>query len=185
MNALYIRHFPKPLFAIGVSAALTMFGSAEAPGQEKCKMSWEVPAANAKYTGQHAFDVGDVPGHQVRIFELRRTFSNDQPNCEGLKQVEQWLRGYSDYVDLNGPAWGYSVTLLENGDKIFAEFSGAIQTVVSPDGSKRTEATTVHRWTGGTGKYQGVRGIQRESTVFDPEKNFNETRAEAEYWFEK
>jgi hypothetical protein len=43
----------------------------------------------------------------------------------------------------------------------------------------------VHKWTGGTGKYQGVRGIQRESTVFDPDKNFNETRAEAEYWFEK
>jgi hypothetical protein len=184
MKAQSIRQSPT-LFAIGVSAALTVLGSAEAPGQEKCKMSWEIPAANGKYTGQHAFDVGDVPGHQVRIFEVRRIFPDDQPNCEGLKQVEQWLRGYSDYVDLNGPAWGYSVTLLGNGDKIFAEFSGAIQTVVNPDGSKKTVATTVHRWTGGTGQYQGVRGIQRESTVFDPEKNFNETRAEVEYWFEK
>jgi hypothetical protein len=119
---------------------------------EKCKMSWEVPSANAKYTGQHAFDVGDVPGHQVRIFEVRRTFPDEQSNCEGLKQVEQWLRGYSDYVDRNGPSWGYSVTLLENGDKIFAEFSSAVQTVVSPDGSKKTEATTVHKWIGGTGK---------------------------------
>ena len=63
----------------------------------------EVPAANARYTGQHTFDVGDVPGHQVRIFELRRTFPDDQPNCEGLKRVEQWMRGYSDYVDRNGP----------------------------------------------------------------------------------
>ena len=148
-------------------------------------MSWEVPAANARYTGQHAFDVGDVPGHQVRIFELRRTFPDDQPNCEGLKRVEQWMRGYSDYVDRNGPAWGYTVTLLENGDKIFAEFSSATQTVANPDGSQKTEATTVHKWTGGTGKYQGVRGIQRESTVFDPDKNFLKTRAEAEYWFEK
>ena len=40
-------------------------------------------------------------------------------------------------------------------------------------------------WKGGTGKYQNVRGIQRDSIVFDPEKNFNETRAEVEYWFEK
>jgi endonuclease YncB( thermonuclease family) len=173
------------LFAIGVGAALTLFGSTEAAGQEKCKMSWDIPAANATYTGQHAFDAGDVPGHQVRIFEVRRTFPGDEANCEGLKQVEQWLRGYSDYVDRNGPAWGYAVTLLENGDKIFAEFSSAVQTVVSPDGSKKTEATTVHKWTGGTGKYQGVRGTQRESTVFDPEKNFNETHAEVEYWFEK
>jgi hypothetical protein len=127
-----------------------------------------------KYTGQHAFDVGDVPGHQIRIFELRRTLPDNQPNCEGLKLVEQWLRGYSDYVDRNGPSWGYAVTMLENGDKIFAEFSSAVQTVVSPDGLHKTEATTVHKWTGGTGKYQGVRGIQRESTVFDPDKNFNE-----------
>ena len=77
------------------------------------------------------------------------------------------------------------MTLLENGDKIFAEFVSATQTAANPDGSQKTEATTVHKWTGGTGKYQGVRGIQRESTVFDPDKNFLETRAEAEYWFEK
>ena len=55
----------------------------------------EVPAADAKYTGQHAFDVGDVPGHQVRIFAVRRIFP-DEPDCEGLKQMEQWRRGYSD-----------------------------------------------------------------------------------------
>jgi hypothetical protein len=175
----------KTLFAIGLSNALTVLDSAEAPGQEKCKVSWEVPAADATFTGQHAFDVGDVPGHQVRIFEVRRTIADGQPNCEGLKLVEQWLRGYSDYVERNGPAWGYAVTLLENGDRIFAEFSSAVQTTVNPDGSHKTEGTTVHRWTGGTGKYQDVRGIQRETTVFDPDKNFNETRAEAEYWFEK
>jgi hypothetical protein len=43
----------------------------------------------------------------------------------------------------------------------------------------------VTTWTGGTGKYQGVRGIQWDSTVYDPDKNLNETRAEAEYWFVK
>ena len=48
------------------------------------------------------------------------------------------------------------MTLLENGDKIFAEFSGAAQTVVSLDGSKKSTFTGVHKWTGGTGKYQGA-----------------------------
>ena len=185
MKAQYITQLPKTLFVIGVSATLTVFGSAEAPGQEKCKMSWVVPAANAKYTAQHTIDVGDVPGHQVRILELHRTFPDAQPNCEGLKLVEQWLRGYSDYIELNGPGWGYAVTLLENGDKIFAEWSGTSQTVVAPDGSKKSTFTGVTTWTGGTGKYQGVRGIQWDSTVFDPEKDLNETRAEAEYWFVK
>jgi hypothetical protein len=46
------------------------------------------------------------------------------------------------------PCLGLAVTLLENGDKIFAEFSGAVQTVVGPDGSKKTTATTVHKLTG-------------------------------------
>ena len=30
-------------------------------------MSWEVPAADTKYTQQLALDVGDIPGHQVAI----------------------------------------------------------------------------------------------------------------------
>ena len=47
MKVLSIRQSRTP-FAIGISAALTVFGSAEAPAQEKCQMSWEVPAANAK-----------------------------------------------------------------------------------------------------------------------------------------
>jgi hypothetical protein len=40
-------------------------------------------------------------------------------------------------------------------------------------------------YTGGTGKYQGVRGLQRESAIFDPEKNLNQSQSEAEYWLEK
>ena len=82
MKVLSIRQSPT-LFAIGVSAALTVLGSAEAPGQEKCKMTWEIPAANGKFTGQHAFDVGDVPGHQVRIFEVRRSFATTSRTARG------------------------------------------------------------------------------------------------------
>ena len=68
--------------AITVSAVLTLLGSFEAPAQERCKLSWEVPPANSTYTQQYTIDVGDVPGHQIRIFELRRTFPNDKPNCK-------------------------------------------------------------------------------------------------------
>ena len=170
---------------LAVTVMLLSFGPGELSAQEKCKMKWEVPAANSNYTEQHVIDVGDVPGHQVRILELHRTFPNDQPNCEGLKRVEQWNRGYSDYIDRNGRSWGYTVTILENGDKIFGEFSGTTQTVVAADGSKKSTFSGVVVYTGGTGKYQGVRGLQRESAVFDPEKNFNQSQSEAEYWLEK
>jgi hypothetical protein len=116
---------------------------------------------------------------------LHRTFPNDQPNCEGLKRVEEWARGFSDYIDRNGRFSAYRVIVLENGDKIFGENTGTSQTTVAADGSKKSTTTGVVVYTGGTGKYQGVRGLQCESGVFDPEKNFNQSQAEAEYWLEK
>jgi hypothetical protein len=173
----------------GLLLAITAMLCSAAPGllsaREKCKMKWEVSAANSNYTQQHVIDVGDVPGHQIRIFELHRTFPNDQPNCEGLKRVEEWARGFSDYIDRNGRFSAYRVIVLENSDKIFGENTGTSQTTVAADGSKKSTTTGVVVYTGGTGKYQGVRGLQRESGVFDPEKNFNQSQAEAEYWLEK
>jgi hypothetical protein len=170
-----------------LAITLTLYWAAPGPlsAQEKCKMKWEAPAANANFTQQHVIDVGDVPGHQVRIFELHRTFPNDQPNCEGLKRLEEWSRGYSDYIDRNGRAWGYRITVLENGDKIFGEYSGTSQTVVAADGSKKSTYSGVVVYTGGTGRYHGVRGLQRENSQFDPEKNFSQAQLEAEYWLEK
>ena len=40
-------------------------------------------------------------------------------------------------------------------------------------------------WTGGTGKYQGVRGISRDHVVANLDKGLNEAKGEVEYWFEK
>jgi hypothetical protein len=148
-------------------------------------MSWEVSAADSKFTQQLTIDVGDIPGHQIRVLELRRVYPNDKPNCEGLKRVESWSRAYSDYIDRNGRAWGYSVTRLENGDQIFGELSGTSQTVIAPDGSKKSTYEGTMRWTGGTGKYLGVRGIQWEHGVFNLDTGMTQLKAEAEYWFEK
>jgi hypothetical protein len=90
-----------------------------------------------------------------------------------------------DYVDRNGHTWGYEVYTLENGDKIYAEYTATVQTVVGADGSKKTSFEGTTRWTGGIGKYQGVRGIQWDHGTFDPDKGFNQEKSEAEYWFEK
>jgi hypothetical protein len=105
-----------------------------------------------------------------------------KPNCEGLKVVESWSRGYSDYVNTNGRAWGYSVSVLENGDKIFSQWSGTTHTTVNPDGSKKTTYTGTNTLTGGTGKYRGIRGMGRDLTTFDPKAGFNEGQWEEEYW---
>ena len=55
-------------------------------------------------------DVGDVPGHQIRIFGLRTTFPDDKMNCEGLKRTKTMGNFFTDYVDRNGTLHGYSVT---------------------------------------------------------------------------
>lgn len=167
-----------------VAATMLLFPGAVA-ADERCKMKVVNEAANSQYTEQHVLDVGDVAGHQIRIFELHRTFPDSEPDCEGLKKKESWSHGYSDYVDRNGRAWGYTVLMMENGDKIFGEFSGTSHTVVNADGSRASTYTGVVTYTGGTGIYTGIRGISRDSIVFDPEKNYNEAVQEVEYWFEK
>ena len=170
------------MYAISFGLALTPICFSTVSAQEKCKVSEDATAANSKYTQQHVLDVGDVPGHQIRVYELHRTYANDKPNCENLKRTELWTRGYSDYIDRNGRTWGYDVTLFENGDKIFSQFDGTSQTTVAPDGSKKSTFTGVTRYTGGTGKYEGIRGFLKLSAVFDPDKNVNLLKTEGEYW---
>ena len=170
------------MYAISFGLALTPICFSTVSAQERCKVSEEATAAKSDYTQQKVLDVGDVSGHQIRVFELHRTYANDKPNCEHLKRTESWSRGYSDYVDRNGRAWGYAVISHENGDKIFAEFSGTSQTAVAADGSKKSTFTGVSRYTGGTGQYQGIRGFLRTSVVFDPDKNVNQLKTEGEYW---
>ena len=168
------------VYAISFGLALTPICFSTVSAQERCKISEDAPAG--KYTQQHVFDVGDVSGHQIRIYELHRTYANDKPNCENLKRTELWSRGYSDYIDRNGRTWGYDVISLENGDKIFAQFDGTSQTTVAPDGSKKSTFTGVTRYIAGTGKYQGVQGLLTSNVVFDPDKNTNQAQTEGEYW---
>jgi hypothetical protein len=75
--------------------------------------------------------------------------------------------------------------MLEYGDKIYAEWTGTTQSVVAADGSKRQTGEGTARWTGGTGKYRGVRGIEWDHAMHDLEKGINQLKAEAEYWFEE
>src|SRR6266576_6469791 len=143
------------MYAISLGLALTPICFSTVSAQERCKVSEEATAAKSTYTQQHVLDVSDVSGHQIRVFELHRTYANDKPNCEHLKRTASWTRGYSDYVDRNGRTWGYDVISLENGDKIFAEWDGTSQTTVIPDGSKKSTFTGVSRYIGGTGRYPG------------------------------
>jgi hypothetical protein len=80
--------------------------------------------------------------------------------------------------------------MLDNGDKIYQQLSGTVQTQVAADGSTRSVYEGVSIWRGGTGRYQKVQGIQREHGVVEyapesQEARKTENSSDTEYWFEK
>jgi hypothetical protein len=153
----------------------------DAIAQQKQQVSYKTPAENSKYVQQHAIDVGDVPGHQVRVYELHRTFPTNAPVINEIKLKEVWSRNTSDYVDGNGPGTFYSVYMLENGDKFFAR--GTVVTQRTAEG--KLSSMTAGTITGGTGKFAGMRGVIRSSNTADPKAGFNDGQSEIEYWVEK
>lgn len=154
-------------------------------GQDKQKISFKGPAEDAKYTQQHMMNVGDVPGHVIRIAEIRRTFPTNPPVFDGVKAVETWTRLSSDLIDGSGRFSGYTMFVLENGDKIFGRVDGATQLAANPDGTTKGNASGVTVLTGGTGRFRGIRGVLRSATMVNIIGGFNESQVDGEYWIEK
>ena len=127
---------------------------------------------------QRVSDVGNAPGHQVRVFELYRAFPDNAPVVSGLKIKET---RFSDYIDRNGTAVNYVVFIMENGDKIFTRGPFIVQ---SAGGGKLT-VTGIATITGGTGKLAGIHGILRPVTHADPVEGFNKGQVAMEYWMDK
>lgn len=153
--------------------------------QQRQKIAFETSAANSKYTQQHMIDVGDVPGHQVRVFEIQRVYGKDGPMVEGVRIKESWTRGLSDFTELNGDGLVYVTYVCENGDKIYTR--GRLTAHAAPDPSTKTK---LRSWvtlsiTGGSGKFLGMRGTVRAETSSDPVANININKTEMEYWLER
>ena len=165
------------MLSLAVAGVIGLCATAIAVAQEKQHVSYKVTAENSKYTQQQFLDVGDSAGHQVRSFEIYRTFPNNAPVFNGIKLKEVWGRGISDYIDYNGTATQYSVYVLENGDKFFTR-----STVLAHSaGSGKLTNVTVGYITGGTGKLTGIQGIIRTSGSADPKAGMNDTQTDIEY----
>src|SRR5437016_5373628 len=69
--------------------ALLGFAMAIAPSevgaQQKQRVSFKVDAANASFPQQHVIEIGDIPGHKLRVYELKRVFPNNAPMINGVK----------------------------------------------------------------------------------------------------
>ena len=166
--------------------ALTLFGTPEVGAQQRTLVKFEAPAANTKYTEQHSIPVGDVAGHDIRIFENLRTFPNEPLVLGEVPVKEWWTRGSTDFTDANGLGTAYHTLVMENGDKIFIRVNFVAQSVPSADGSKKGANNLIAGpITGGTGKFLGIRGMLRFAANFDPKSGFNESKGEIEYWIDK
>ena len=116
--------------------------SGEALAQEKHKYYFKAPPGTSKFTQTHLLDVGDLPGHQMRIAELQSKFPGEAPTYGGVKVVEARTVIFSDYTNGNGTAFYYAVSTLENGDKIFQRGEIMAHKTVT-DGARRTSFTSV------------------------------------------
>lgn len=171
-------------------AAILLFalmGANIAWAQQKFPIHSTTGGSTSKYVQQHKIDVGDVPGHQIRIQETRRVY-NDQSKFafSGVKVTEGWVRGYSDYTNGKGKAWGYGQWILEDGNKVYFEYVGTSHSEPTPTGSLKG---TYHGTTyikGGTGKFKGIRGVTTDTVRFDndPKDGYNQNEGTGEYWLE-
>jgi len=153
--------------------------------QQRQTVTITTPASNTKYTQQHAIDVGDVPGHQVRVYEIHRTYGVDGPLIQGVRLRESWTRGISDYTELSGPGYVYSVFVMENGDKFYTKANLISQSMPNLDGPVTSRSIATAQITGGTGKFKTIRGTLHSDTSGNIKTGFNQTKAELEYWTEE
>jgi len=169
------------LATVALFASALALPATDAAAQQMQRVSYKTPAANSKYSVQHVLDVGDIPGHQVRLYELRRTFPTDAPTINGVKLKETIARGLSDYVDTNGANTNYVEYVMENGDKFYSRQTTVSQSTVAADGKRKNVASGAGVITGGTGKFATIKGVVRTTNVFDAKAGINDGESELEY----
>lgn len=185
---VFMKHYAESRAGIwfAFTLSLILLGTSASWAQQRQLIKFETPAANTKYTEQHSIAVGDVAGHDIRIFENLRTFPNAPLVIGEVRVKEWWTHGLTDFTETNGPGIAYHTLLMENGDKIFIRVSFVAQSVVSADGSRKGANNLIAGpITGGTGRFLGIRGMLRLAANFDLKSGSNETKGEIEYWMER
>jgi len=170
---------------MATTAITTLAVSTDAWSQQKQPVSFSVPPAATRYTQEHVIDVGDVPGHQVRVFELHWDDSMTGLAFAGVKAKETWIRGMSDYTNGNGTANNYNVHVMEDGNKVFAKVSVLSQASTNAEGAKVLRFASVETILGGTGKFSKLRGTLRGASERVVGSSAAAAEINGEVWFEE
>jgi hypothetical protein len=168
----------RSILNLSIIATLGLIVSlSNAVAQQRQHVSFKSPAENSKYTEQHVIDIGDIPGHQVRVYEIHRTYPTNPPMINGLKLTDAWTRATSDYINGMGTGNNYGVYIVEGGDKFFVHST----LVAQSSGTGKLTATVSGVITGGTGKLSGISGTVQSVTQADPTAGFNENQTDIDY----
>jgi hypothetical protein len=174
--------------AAAVLLAIAPHAIGIASAQERFKLQYNHVGQSSKYLAQQAYDVGDQPGHQVRIYKVQRTYSEESTLViRGVRVKSSEANGYSDYTNGIGPIWGYEVWTMEDGGKVFLTYTGSTFSEPTETGSRRGIATSATRITGGTGAWKSLRGMMHSASKFDsdPQKGYSQADNKGEYWFDE
>jgi hypothetical protein len=173
------------LIAAWIFAALL---SSPVWAQQKQTISISEEGVKSHYVRQNVIDVDDSPGHQIRNYEIQRTFSGrGQAVVDGERVVEGWVRGFSNYTNGIGPVWSYTTWITDKGSKIFLESIGTSETRPTETGSKRGTYHGTTRIIGGTGRFADLRGLMVDVSQFDtdPKVGYSTIDTHGEYWHER
>jgi hypothetical protein len=171
-------------FAFLLPACLVLFASHEIFAQDKQTVAFTLPAGSIHYIQEQTIEVGDVPGHKLRIFDSRVDYQNINFSIGGVRVKESFTRGSSDYINGNGTSNNYSVYLLEDGNKLFAKDAGVAQTTAAA-GAPTFRSAVVVTFTGGTGKFRGIKGQLRGNVVRASGDSVAKADVNGEYWIDE
>ena len=173
----YIENWAFRSFRIATLGVLGLGVATITSAQERMKYTFSAPA-QSKYTEQHVLEIGDIPGHQIRVGTISTKYLTESPVFDGVKisETTSWIT--SDYISGNGRFSQYIVAKMENGDRIYETAEGQLQT----SGGKAAYST-VTTLRGGTGKFAAIRGVIRGSGVTDFKTGPTSNPSEGEYWF--
>ncbi len=149
-------------FTFLLPVGLAFLASQEAFGQDEQMVAYSLRASSSRFTQEQVIEVGDGPGHKLRIFESHIDYQNVNLSVGGVRVKESVTRGSSDSTNGTGTANIYAVHLLEDGNKLFAEESGVGQVSVTADEAIALKDEVVATFTGGIGSFRGISATSRQ-----------------------
>ncbi len=154
-----------------------------AAAQVRTSIAYDAARAELRTVQNLRLQLDDLPGHELRLFDRRRTFRPaDAPSIEGVRVVEIWEQGTADLVDQSGSESAYVTFVLADGNRLFGRYAAGTRATRWPDGSRHYDVVGTITLTAGTGAFARVRGLITVRAAIDPGADSNQIESRGEYW---